>query len=83
MVYPSSTDTHALESARLYNEAHNLAFAQHLTTKGIPEGGSKAVVLCDPIVGPVGDLAPYPQEYGYSCSGAVLTEVDNACRSKA
>ncbi|KAE9053643.1 hypothetical protein PF005_g33464, partial [Phytophthora fragariae] len=56
MVYPSSTDTHALESARLYNEAHNLAFAQHLTTKGIPEGGSKAVVLCDPIVGPVGDL---------------------------
>ncbi|KAE8954407.1 hypothetical protein PR001_g32286 [Phytophthora rubi] len=62
MVYPSSTDTHALESARLYNEAHNLAFAQQLTTKGIPEGGSKAVVLCDPIVGPVGDLAPYPQE---------------------
>ncbi|KAF1775762.1 NAD-glutamate dehydrogenase [Phytophthora cactorum] len=26
--------------------------------QGHPEGGSKAVVLCDPIVGPVGDMAP-------------------------
>ncbi|KAE9088424.1 hypothetical protein PF010_g19383 [Phytophthora fragariae] len=58
MVYPSSTDAHALESARQYNEAYNLAFAQQLKNKDIPEGGSKAVVLCDPIVGPVGDVAP-------------------------
>ncbi|KAI9996777.1 hypothetical protein PInf_000039 [Phytophthora infestans] len=58
MVYPSSTDAHALESARQYNEAYNLAFAQQLKNKDIPEGGSKAVVLCDPIVGPVGDMAP-------------------------
>ncbi|KAG7399981.1 hypothetical protein PHYBOEH_007322 [Phytophthora boehmeriae] len=58
MVYPSSTHTHALESARQYNEAYNLAFAQQLKNKDIPEGGSKAVVLCDPIVGPVGDFAP-------------------------
>ncbi|UIZ21305.1 hypothetical protein KXD40_001076 [Peronospora effusa] len=58
MVYPSSTDAHALESARQYNEAYNLAFAQQLKNKDIPEGGSKAVVLCDPIVGPVGDIAP-------------------------
>ncbi|RLN91750.1 hypothetical protein BBJ28_00018869, partial [Nothophytophthora sp. Chile5] len=58
MVYPGSTDAHALESSRQYNEAYNLAFAQQLKNKDIPEGGSKAVVLCDPIVGPVGDVAP-------------------------
>ncbi|KAH7477137.1 hypothetical protein PRIC1_001157 [Phytophthora ramorum] len=58
MVYPGSTDAHAMESARQYNEAYNLAFAQQLKNKDIPEGGSKAVVLCDPIVGPVGDVAP-------------------------
>uniref|UniRef100_M4BDQ0 Glutamate/phenylalanine/leucine/valine/L-tryptophan dehydrogenase C-terminal domain-containing protein n=1 Tax=Hyaloperonospora arabidopsidis (strain Emoy2) TaxID=559515 RepID=M4BDQ0_HYAAE len=58
MVYPSSTDAHALESARQYNEAYNLAFAQQLKNKDIPEGGSKAVVLCDPIVGNAGEVAP-------------------------
>ncbi|OWZ23165.1 NAD-specific glutamate dehydrogenase [Phytophthora megakarya] len=58
MVYPASTDAHAMESARQYNEAYNLAFAQQLKNKDIPEGGSKAVVLCDPIVGPIGDGAP-------------------------
>lgn len=57
MVYPNSKDAHGLESARQYNEAYNLAFAQQLKNKDIPEGGSKAVVLCDPIVGPVGDFA--------------------------
>nr|CCA24867.1 Glu/Leu/Phe/Val dehydrogenase putative [Albugo laibachii Nc14]CCA24951.1 NADspecific glutamate dehydrogenase putative [Albugo laibachii Nc14] len=55
VVYPSSKDAHALESARQYNEAYNLAFAQQLKNKDIPEGGSKAVVLCDPIVGLSGD----------------------------
>lgn len=58
VVYPGSTDAHGLESARQFNEAYNLAFAQQLKNKDIPEGGSKAVVLCDPIVGPIGDLAP-------------------------
>ncbi|CAI5728485.1 unnamed protein product [Peronospora effusa] len=58
MVYPGTTDAHALESSRQYNEAYNLAFAQQLKNKDIPEGGSKAVVLCDPIVGPIGDVAP-------------------------
>ncbi|TMW67939.1 hypothetical protein Poli38472_007611 [Pythium oligandrum] len=58
VVYPNSKDAHALESARQYNEAYNLAFAQQLKNKDIPEGGSKAVVLCDPIVGPIGDIAP-------------------------
>jgi len=58
MVYPNSKDAHGLESARQFNEAYNLAFAQQLKNKDIPEGGSKAVVLCDPIVGPVGDFAP-------------------------
>lgn len=56
MVYPNSRDAHGLESARQFNEAYNLAFAQQLKNKDIPEGGSKAVVLCDPIVGPVGDV---------------------------
>ncbi|GLD95977.1 hypothetical protein PINS_up004655 [Pythium insidiosum] len=58
VVYPGSKDAHGLESARQYNEAYNLAFAQQLKNKDIPEGGSKAVVLCDPIVGPIGDIAP-------------------------
>ncbi|DAZ94639.1 TPA: hypothetical protein N0F65_010726 [Lagenidium giganteum] len=58
VVYPNSPDAHSLESARQYNEAYNLAFAQQLKNKDIPEGGSKAVVLCDPIVGSVGDHAP-------------------------
>lgn len=58
VVYPNSTDAHGLESARQFNEAYNLAFAQQLKNKDIPEGGSKAVVLCDPIKGPVGDFAP-------------------------
>jgi glutamate dehydrogenase len=59
--YPGFKDAHvhALEDARQFNEAYNLALAQQLEIKDIPEGGSKAVVLCDPIVGPVGDLAPH------------------------
>ncbi|EQC28841.1 hypothetical protein SDRG_13354 [Saprolegnia diclina VS20] len=50
VVSPPSADAHALESARQYNEAYNLAFAQQLKNKDIPEGGSKAVVLVEPHV---------------------------------
>jgi glutamate dehydrogenase len=35
------------ESARQFDEAYGLAFAQQLKNKDIPEGGSKAVVLVD------------------------------------
>ncbi|RLO13646.1 hypothetical protein DYB28_006571 [Aphanomyces astaci] len=48
VVAPAGSDAHALESARQYNEAYNLAFAQQLKNKDIPEGGSKAVVLVEP-----------------------------------
>ena len=33
---------------RHYNEAYNLAYAQQLKNKDIPEGGSKAVILMEP-----------------------------------
>ncbi|MHC5113461.1 MAG: NAD-glutamate dehydrogenase domain-containing protein [Planctomycetota bacterium] len=43
-----SEEQHALENERLYDEAYNLAFAQQLKNKDIPEGGAKAAVLLDP-----------------------------------
>ncbi|KAL8003024.1 hypothetical protein Plhal703r1_c13g0064441 [Plasmopara halstedii] len=39
MIYPSSTDGHAFESTRHYNEACNLLFAQYLRNKDLPEEG--------------------------------------------
>jgi glutamate dehydrogenase len=48
VVAPSKSDQHAVESARQYDEAYSLAFAQQLKNKDIPEGGSKAVCLIDP-----------------------------------
>ncbi len=47
-VRPRSTDQHARESERLYDEVYQLAFAQQLKNKDIPEGGSKAAVLIEP-----------------------------------
>ncbi|MHC4991192.1 MAG: NAD-glutamate dehydrogenase domain-containing protein [Planctomycetota bacterium] len=41
-------DQHAREAERLYDEAYNLAYAQQLKNKDIPEGGSKAAVLLAP-----------------------------------
>ena len=43
-------EVHARESERLYDEG-NLAFAQQLKNKDIPEGGAKAAVLADPYAG--------------------------------
>lgn len=41
-------DQFARESERLYDEAYNLAFAQQLKNKDIPEGGAKAAILLAP-----------------------------------
>lgn len=45
IVTPPNSDQYALESTRQYDEAYNLAYAQQLKNKDIPEGGSKAVIL--------------------------------------
>ena len=42
------TDQYAREAERLYDEAYNLAFAQQLKNKDIPEGGAKAAILLAP-----------------------------------
>ena len=47
-VIPRGIDQHALESERLYDEVFNLASAQQLKNKDIPEGGAKAIVLVEP-----------------------------------
>jgi len=44
----NGADQHAREAERLYDEAYNLAFAQQLKNKDIPEGGAKAAILLDP-----------------------------------
>ena len=49
LVTPKSSELHALESARHYDECYGLAFAQQLKNKDIPEGGSKAVCLIDTV----------------------------------
>lgn len=41
-------DQFAREAERLYDEAYNLAFAQQLKNKDIPEGGAKAAILLAP-----------------------------------
>jgi len=45
LVTPNNPEQFALESARHYDECYDLAFAQNLKNKDIPEGGSKAVNL--------------------------------------
>eukprot|EP00301_Raphidiophrys_heterophryoidea_P006508 c12622_g2_i2.p1 GENE.c12622_g2_i2~~c12622_g2_i2.p1 ORF type:complete len:1051 (+),score=340.05 c12622_g2_i2:118-3270(+) len=49
LVTPASREQFALESTRHYDEVYNLAFAQQLKNKDIPEGGSKCVLLIDTI----------------------------------
>ncbi|CAN0569090.1 unnamed protein product, partial [Laminaria digitata] len=48
VVRPRSSEQHELEAERVFEEAYDLAFAQQLKNKDIPEGGSKAVVLAEP-----------------------------------
>ncbi|KAL3942024.1 MAG: hypothetical protein SGBAC_003710 [Bacillariaceae sp.] len=47
LVTPATVEQYALESARQFDEAYGLAYAQQLKNKDIPEGGSKAVCLID------------------------------------
>ncbi|MBC8200612.1 MAG: NAD-glutamate dehydrogenase, partial [Planctomycetes bacterium] len=47
-IHPHSIEQYSREQERLYDEAYNLAFAQQLKNKDIPEGGSKAALLVHP-----------------------------------
>jgi len=47
-IHPSGVEQFAREQERLYDEGYNLAFAQQLKNKDIPEGGSKAAILVHP-----------------------------------
>ena len=47
-IFPRGVEQFAREQERLYDEAYNLAFAQQLKNKDIPEGGSKAAILVNP-----------------------------------
>jgi len=47
-IHPQGIEQFTLEQERLYDEAYNLAFAQQLKNKDIPEGGSKAAILVHP-----------------------------------
>jgi len=49
LVTPASREQFALESTRHFDEVYNLAFAQQLKNKDIPEGGSKCVLLIDTV----------------------------------
>ncbi len=47
-IRPLGGDQFAHETERLYDEAYQLAYAQQLKNKDIPEGGSKAAILLEP-----------------------------------
>jgi len=49
LVTPLTEEQLSLESGRQYGECYNLAFAQQLKNKDIPEGGSKCVCLIDTV----------------------------------
>lgn len=69
VVSPPSSEQHALESAKQFDEAYNLSFAQQLKNKDIPEGGAKAVILVD--IGKVN-----PKSKGFSLRKAVKAFTD-------
>ncbi|MDP7008682.1 MAG: NAD-glutamate dehydrogenase [Phycisphaerales bacterium] len=47
-IFPRGIEQYSREQERLYDEAYNLASAQQLKNKDIPEGGSKAAILVHP-----------------------------------
>lgn len=47
-IHPEGVEQFSREQERLYDEAYNLAYAQQLKNKDIPEGGSKAAILVHP-----------------------------------
>lgn len=52
IVQPKNWEEFTLESERHYDEVYDLAYAQQLKNKDIPEGGSKAVILACPTAKP-------------------------------
>ncbi len=48
VVIPASPEQHTRERERHFDEVYELAFAQQLKNKDIPEGGAKAVILVEP-----------------------------------
>ncbi|MCP8899683.1 NAD-glutamate dehydrogenase domain-containing protein [Gilvimarinus xylanilyticus] len=48
IVQPKGIEQYAIEVKRLFDEAYQLASAQQLKNKDIPEGGSKGVILVKP-----------------------------------
>lgn len=48
VVRPQSAEQHIRESERHFDEVYDLAYAQQLKNKDIPEGGAKAVILVEP-----------------------------------
>lgn len=48
VVRPASNEQHVRESERHLDEVYDLAYAQQLKNKDIPEGGAKAVILVSP-----------------------------------
>ncbi len=51
VVLPATAEAYTVESGRHFMECFNLAWAQQLKNKDIPEGGSKAVCLVTPTPG--------------------------------
>jgi glutamate dehydrogenase len=47
-IHPKGIEQFSREHERIYDEAYNLAFAQQLKNKDIPEGGAKAAILVHP-----------------------------------
>lgn len=47
-IQPTGPEPYVIASERMFEEVYDLAFAQQLKNKDIPEGGAKAVVLVDP-----------------------------------
>jgi glutamate dehydrogenase len=48
VIRPVNSAQHSRERDRLFDEVYELAFAQELKNKDIPEGGAKAVILVQP-----------------------------------
>ncbi|MFG0330635.1 MAG: NAD-glutamate dehydrogenase domain-containing protein [Phycisphaerales bacterium] len=48
VVRPASKEQHIRETERHFDECYDLAYAQQLKNKDIPEGGAKAVILVEP-----------------------------------
>jgi len=49
IVQPSGSEQYAIDVMRLFDEVYGLSYAQQLKNKDIPEGGSKGVILVDPL----------------------------------